>query len=38
MGGGGIAPLIFNFGTRWRWVFSFNPQPLYMRRNFSWYT
>ena len=23
----GIAPLILNLGTRWRWVFTFTPQP-----------
>jgi len=26
---GGIAPRILNLGTRWRWVVSFAPQPLY---------
>ena len=26
---GGIAPLILNFSTRWRWVARFTPQPLY---------
>jgi hypothetical protein len=28
MGSRGIAPLILNLDTRWRWVFSFTPQPL----------
>jgi hypothetical protein len=30
-GSGGIAPLhsFFDLGTRWRWVISFTPQPLY---------
>jgi len=25
---GGPAPLIFNFGARWRWVVNFTPWPL----------
>jgi hypothetical protein len=28
---GGIAPHVFNRDTRWRWVVSFKPQPLYFR-------
>jgi hypothetical protein len=28
-GSGGIAPRTFDFGTRWRWVVSFTPRPLY---------
>ena len=28
---GGIAPLILNIGTRWRWVVSFTPRPLYRK-------
>jgi len=28
-GSEGIAPLIFDFGIRWRWVVSFTPRPLY---------
>jgi hypothetical protein len=28
-GSGGIAPLIFYLGSRWRWVVSFTPRPLY---------
>jgi hypothetical protein len=28
-GSGSIAPLIFYLRTRWRWVVSFTPQPLY---------
>jgi hypothetical protein len=28
-GSGGIAPHILNLGTRWRWVVSFTPRPLY---------
>jgi len=23
----GTAPLILNFGTRWKWVFNFMPRP-----------
>jgi hypothetical protein len=30
-GSGGIAPRILNLGTRWRWVVSFTPRPLYPR-------
>jgi len=26
---GGIAPRILNLGTRWSWVVSFMPRPLY---------
>jgi hypothetical protein len=29
LGNGGIAPRILNLGTRWKWVVSFNPRPLY---------
>jgi hypothetical protein len=29
LGSGGIAPLILDLGTRWRWVVSFTPLPLY---------
>jgi hypothetical protein len=28
-GSGGIAPRILHLGTRWRWVISFSPRPLY---------
>jgi len=28
---GGIAPRVLDFGTRWRWVVSFTPRPLYLR-------
>jgi hypothetical protein len=28
-GSGGIAPCILHLGTRWRWVVSFTPRPLY---------
>jgi hypothetical protein len=27
--GGGIAPRILDLDTRWKWVVSFTPQPLY---------
>jgi len=30
-GSEGIARLIFNFGTRWRWLVSFMPRLLYPR-------
>jgi hypothetical protein len=29
LGSGSIAPLILDLGTRWRWVASFTPRPLY---------
>jgi len=28
-GSGGIAQRILDVGTRWRWVVSFTPRPLY---------
>jgi hypothetical protein len=28
-GSGGIAPRILDLGTKWRWVVSFMPRPLY---------
>jgi len=28
-GSGGIAPLILNLGTRWRWEVSLTPWPPY---------
>jgi hypothetical protein len=28
-GSAGIAPRILDLGTRWRWVVSFTPRPLY---------
>jgi hypothetical protein len=31
LGSGGIAPRILDIGTRWRWVVSFRPRPLYPR-------
>jgi hypothetical protein len=35
--GGGIAPRIIDLGTRWRWVVTFTPQPLYPQGNSHWY-
>jgi len=29
----GIVPRILDLGTRWRWVFSFTPRPLYTQGN-----
>ena len=29
----GLAPLILNLRTRWRWMVNFTPQPLYPREN-----
>jgi hypothetical protein len=37
MGIGGIAPLILDLGTRWRWVVSLTPRPLYPQRESPWY-
>jgi hypothetical protein len=34
---GCIAPRILDLGTRWRWVVSFIPQPLYIRWVSPWY-
>jgi len=31
LGNGGIAPCILNFSTRWMWVVSLTPRPLYPR-------
>jgi hypothetical protein len=30
-GSGGVAPRILGIGTRWRWVVSCTPRPLYPR-------
>ena len=30
-GNGGLAPLILNLGTRWRWAVNCTPRPLYPR-------
>jgi hypothetical protein len=34
---GGTAPCILNLGTRWRWMVSFTPRPLYPREKSPWY-
>jgi len=31
----GIASLVRNFCSRWRWVFSFTPQPFYPRKRIA---
>jgi hypothetical protein len=36
-GSGGIAPRILVLGTRWKWVVSFMPRPLYHQGKSSWY-
>jgi hypothetical protein len=36
-GSGGIAPRIHDLGTRWRWVVSFTPRPLYTQGKSPWY-
>jgi len=36
-GSGGIVPRIVNLGSRWRWVVSFTPRPLYPRGRSFWY-
>jgi hypothetical protein len=35
--GGGIAPRILDLGTKWRWVFTFMPRPLYSQGKSPWY-
>jgi hypothetical protein len=36
-GSRGIAPCIFDLGTRWRWVFRFTLRPLYSQGKSYWY-
>jgi hypothetical protein len=36
-GSGGIAPCILDLGSRWRWVVSFTPRPLYPQGKRPWY-
>jgi len=36
-GSEGVAPCIFYLGSRWRWVVSFTPQPLYPQGRSPWY-
>jgi hypothetical protein len=33
----GIAPRILDFDTRWKWVVSFMPRPLYPQEKSPWY-
>jgi hypothetical protein len=35
-GSGDTAPRILDLGTRWRWVVSFTPRPLYPQGNRPW--
>jgi hypothetical protein len=37
LGSGGIAPRILDLSTRWRWVVSFTPRPLYPQGKSPWY-
>jgi hypothetical protein len=37
-GSGGVASRILDFGTRWRWVVSFTPRPLYPQGRSPWYS
>jgi hypothetical protein len=36
-GSGDTAPCIFYLGSRWRWVVSFTPRPLYSQGKSPWY-
>jgi hypothetical protein len=36
-GSGGTATRILELGTRWRWVVSFTPRPLYPQGKRPWY-
>jgi hypothetical protein len=36
-GAGGITPRILYLGTKWRWVVSFTPRPLYPQGKSPWY-
>jgi hypothetical protein len=38
LGSGDISPRILDLGTRWRWVVSFTPRPLYSQGKSPWYT
>jgi hypothetical protein len=35
---GGLGESFFDLGTRWRWVVSLTPQPLYPQGKNPWYT
>jgi hypothetical protein len=37
LGSGGLAPCVLELGTRWRWVVSFTPWPLYRQGKSLWY-
>jgi hypothetical protein len=37
MGKWRYSPTVIDLGTKWRWVVSFVPQPLYPRANRFWY-
>jgi hypothetical protein len=37
LGIGGIAPRILDLGTKWRWVVSLTPRPLYSQGKLHWY-
>jgi hypothetical protein len=37
LGSGGMGPCILNLGTRWIWVVSFTPRPLYSQGKSQWY-
>jgi len=36
-GSGVVAQRIFDFDTRWRWMGSFTPRPLYPQEEISWF-
>jgi hypothetical protein len=36
-GNGGVVPYILNLSTKWRWVVSFTPRPLFSTGNSPWY-
>jgi hypothetical protein len=36
-GSGGLTSHILDLGTRWRWVVSFTPRPLYPQGKSPWY-
>jgi hypothetical protein len=37
-GSGDISPRILDFGTRWRWVVTLAPRPLYLQGKSPWYS
>jgi len=36
-GNGGIAPRLLDLGTKWRWLISFTPRPLYHQGKIPYY-